>query len=273
MQDNRIDLEDEESLLNQDLSELDTGTLEHLRASGNDEADKAANRGRGLHAAPAPGAMAHCLMDFEDALTTCKLAARALARWPTALPRVAISEQHLAAQRAATAARRRKRAEARQAAARLRVEHLNSHDWAHWGGMLRCNVCLISKSRGGRQACPGEPTQLWSKAAEASRLGHDIWCGELVRIRGQDPSIPCLVCRGCGGWAQTGQAKAAQGKLGRPCVPDLQAIFSGGFGRARRGLHPQAGSRYADVRLADLFHLPADALQEWHSRAPPPGSS
>ena len=97
-------------------------------------------------------------------------------------------------------------------------------------------------------------------------MGHQIWVGELLRVRGRDPSIPCLVCKGRGGWAQTGQVKAAQGKLGRPCSPDLQANTSGGFGRARRGLHPQAGCRYSDIRLVDLFSLPSQALRGWQQR-------
>ena len=85
-------------------------------------------------------------------------------------------------------------------------------------------------------------------------------------MRGQEPSIPYVVCKGCGGWAQTGQVKAAQGKLGRPCTPDLHASTSGGFGRARRGLHPQAGCRYSDIRLVDLFFLPSQALRDWQQR-------
>ena len=250
----------------QDLRELAEGSLALRRACGNEEADEAANRARLLHPAASPGAYAICELNFTDALVMSKLAGRALARWPTALPRVEVSAQHRAAQQTATAARRRRRIAARLERAQAQAECMDSHEWAHWGGIERCNVCLVSRARGGKQCCTGEPTQLWAKAAEAVNLGHQIWVGELVRIRGRDPSIPCLICKGCGGWAQTGQVKAAQGKLGRPCAIARLATSSGGFGRARRGLHPQAGCPYADIRLADLFPLPAEALRDWQQQ-------
>ena len=93
-----------------------------------EEAEKAANCGRKLHPAASPGALAMCELNFADALITCKLAARALARWPTSVPRVMISEQHRAEQRLATAARRRRRAAAHREVARQREERFRSHE-------------------------------------------------------------------------------------------------------------------------------------------------
>ena len=178
----------------QDLTELNDGSLAHRRASGNEQADKAANRGRSMHAAASLAAWAMCELDFADALVTSKLAARALARWPTSLPRVEVSATHRLEQRTAAAGRLRARQLARRAVLQKRADCIQSHEWAWWNGVEKCNVCLISRARGGRQRCTGEPTKLWLKAAEASGNGHDIWLGEAVRIRGHDPIDPlhCL---------------------------------------------------------------------------------
>ena len=111
----------------QDIEQLQVGTLEHLRASGNDEAGKAANRARGLHPAASPQAWAMCDLDFADALVVCKLAARALARWPTSLPRVEVCERHRAEQRAAAERRKLRRAMERRAVHRRQAENLQSH--------------------------------------------------------------------------------------------------------------------------------------------------
>ena len=218
-------------------------------ARGNKAADLAAKHALLLHAQASNAVNAELNAQWQDAVATARLAAAAGHLWPAAkppegrrLPKRLVAT--IGCANAPPAVLRARQANRRAA----------THRWAEHRGVMRCSICWALRSRTGvaaTQDCPGLSARHLGIASHAPRLGHDLWCAEVIRPGNR--VSPLLICMECGAFSESGHHVALRSSQ---CVGPTSKHGWAQIQRVRQGKHPRTGPVGAGASLCGLQRVP-----------------